>query len=637
MSLIGLDPRALLSIFFRRLGRIALVVIGLNVLVLAYVLLASPQYQSNAKLLIKFGQDARPNVSSTNGGGLTAEEKRGLVQSNLNILTSRDLLEALLKDMTIAKAYPDIAASPRISDEATMLDTALRRLAKNLRTQTQSDAATIHVGLRHSEAALSAEMLKRLIALFVQRQLDVYNNPQTGFITQQSEQAATRLTEANRKLSEFQTSVGIASIEEELSLLLRQRSELESYIARRQDAPATISGNNAVPARLPSVNDSSRAPVLDDVQEELARLRAKESELLQTYRADSDQVKAIRRSISQQQSRLESTVAALSTQITDLDKKIETLRGYKATSDELSLQVRMAEEAYRATEQRLQSAQVNDALNRELITSFSVIEQPSTPLRPVAPNKKLLIAVGLLLSIVLAGLVVLLSEILDPTISRSEQVRGLLGAPLLASFPRQSANPLQSALALYRSLTTLSERPAVALASCQSSEHSLSDVASALAELCSSKLQQKVLVLTETSNGAPGQVSLLDLVSGKADKARLLQGVGTEPGVLELGLCTPDQREQLLGNLDALSALLRELRSQFDVTLLLLPNANDAFSATLAQRLTEGTVLLVEAEKTRLPVAKQALAQLSDAGTKLLGVALDRQRFYIPSWAYRYL
>jgi len=76
-----------------------------------YLLLVAPNYKRNAKALIKFGSDSRPEVSSSPTIGEDAssvDEHHEMVQSNVRILTSRNLAEALLNDLSINRVYPKI-------------------------------------------------------------------------------------------------------------------------------------------------------------------------------------------------------------------------------------------------------------------------------------------------------------------------------------------------------------------------------------------------------------------------------------------------------------------------------------------------------------------------------------------------
>ena len=51
--------------------------------------------------------------------------------------------------------------------------------------------------------------------------------------------------------------------------------------------------------------------------------------------------------------------------------------------------------------------------------------------------------------------------------------------------------------------------------------------------------------------------------------------------------------------------------------------------------MVDGTVLVVEAEKTRWPVAVNVKERIKQSGGKVLGIAFNKRQYYIPGWLYR--
>lgn len=51
----------------------------------------------------------------------------------------------------------------------------------------------------------------------------------------------------------------------------------------------------------------------------------------------------------------------------------------------------------------------------------------------------------------------------------------------------------------------------------------------------------------------------------------------------------------------------------------------------------DGVILVIEAGKTKRPIAQAAIQKIEQSGGKLLGIVLNRRRYYIPEWIYRYL
>jgi hypothetical protein len=88
-------------------------------------------------------------------------------------------------------------------------------------------------------------------------------------------------------------------------------------------------------------------------------------------------------------------------------------------------------------------------------------------------------------------------------------------------------------------------------------------------------------------------------------------------------------------HIDLLKRLMEDLRLSYDLIILhssaLLSNA---YGMALL-RLTDGCVLVIEAERTRHPVAEQVRRMIQDNGGQVLGAVLNKRRFHIPRWVYR--
>ncbi len=80
---------------------------------------------------------------------------------------------------------------------------------------------------------------------------------------------------------------------------------------------------------------------------------------------------------------------------------------------------------------------------------------------------------------------------------------------------------------------------------------------------------------------------------------------------------------------------LVELRSEFDYVLIEAPAVNINGTATLLGALSDGVVLVVEANSTRREVARKAKDSLDRANVRLLGAVLNNRTFPIPDLIYR--
>ncbi len=89
-----------------------------------------------------------------------------------------------------------------------------------------------------------------------------------------------------------------------------------------------------------------------------------------------------------------------------------------------------------------------------------------------------------------------------------------------------------------------------------------------------------------------------------------------------------------LAILGSFAKLLESFRTTYD--LIVIPSAavnTDALCLALA-KVVDGSVLVIEAERTRSPVVRQAQHMIETHGGKILGAILNKRRFHIPHWLY---
>lgn len=79
------------------------------------------------------------------------------------------------------------------------------------------------------------------------------------------------------------------------------------------------------------------------------------------------------------------------------------------------------------------------------------------------------------------------------------------------------------------------------------------------------------------------------------------------------------------------------LRQKFSFILVSSSPVNETVDGLALSSKVDGVVLVVEAEKTSSHVAKKVKEKITQAGGNLLGMVFNKQKFYIPSWVYKWL
>jgi capsular exopolysaccharide synthesis family protein len=84
-------------------------------------------------------------------------------------------------------------------------------------------------------------------------------------------------------------------------------------------------------------------------------------------------------------------------------------------------------------------------------------------------------------------------------------------------------------------------------------------------------------------------------------------------------------------------AFLDNVRDEFDYVILDSAPISSFAEARVLCKKVDGVILVIESGKLRRQVALRAKRDLEDAGARILGVVLNRRKYYVPQWLYKRL
>jgi protein-tyrosine kinase len=79
------------------------------------------------------------------------------------------------------------------------------------------------------------------------------------------------------------------------------------------------------------------------------------------------------------------------------------------------------------------------------------------------------------------------------------------------------------------------------------------------------------------------------------------------------------------------------LRDHFDLVVFDAPAMSHGALGPALTKKVDGVVVVVEAERTRAPVVAELQRVIEVNGGRILGVVLNKRRFHIPRFLYRWL
>jgi protein-tyrosine kinase len=82
------------------------------------------------------------------------------------------------------------------------------------------------------------------------------------------------------------------------------------------------------------------------------------------------------------------------------------------------------------------------------------------------------------------------------------------------------------------------------------------------------------------------------------------------------------------------SNFLEEAKDQFDYVIIDAPPIQDSAESLALCAQVDGVVLVVQSERTRKKLATWTRKRIEEVGGKLVGVILNKRKYYIPRWLY---
>jgi uncharacterized protein involved in exopolysaccharide biosynthesis len=469
-----------LTMIFKYKIRIIAIFVTVVAVVTVGVLTSKPVYEAKSILLVKpWKEDApRPGMGESNGGNtaylsLSQEE---LVNTEIQILTGRDLAEKVIGTLKMNTIYPAFAKLAATS--ASPMDVAISVFEKNLKIAGVRKSNVITVTFQHNDPKIAAAALNLLVDAFKEKHLALHSDPQSSFIGSQLTAFENKLKESERDLQAFQQANKVYSLEEQRSLLLKQRSDLDtSYKISRNNVSELRNKISATKGQLANISKNNarytpteRDKIVIEAKTRQLELQLKEQDLRRKYSENNRLVIEARKEVDlvsqflkeqeagiagkvktgnpvyqnieidlfRAEGELNSQIAradALSGQLKQLDKEIALLDMSENKIQNLKREIAINEKNYKTYADRQEEARISEAMNMLKMSNISVVQAAVAPVQPVTLNKSFKLVMGILVGIFSGLTFAYMSEMLSQTFSDPESIEKYLELPVLLTVP----------------------------------------------------------------------------------------------------------------------------------------------------------------------------------------------------------
>ncbi|HZK90116.1 MAG TPA: Wzz/FepE/Etk N-terminal domain-containing protein [Stellaceae bacterium] len=460
-----LTSRELLSILFKERLKLIVVFLVLSVLVIGYSLLLTPYYEATTRLLVKSGREFQtrsdPNQPVV---AVPSSTKQEIVNSEIQILTSRDLIEAVVNKIGADKLYPGAGS----------MDAAIRDLTADFKASPVEQADVIEASYRNPNHDVAVAALGAVVELYQQKHAEMFADPRYKFLDQQTKQYQDQLDAVVKQETDIRSAKSLFDVDAQRAKLLDDRaatnSILEQLKSQSIDAHQRIdfltNRLKTTPALIPAgvaqadVVEQAKARLLDlqvkqqqlreryvgdvkplqDAGAEIAKLRdfvsrtdpINRKEWSQRNTAYDDMAVALNRALADA-APLDQQIALRRTQAQQTEARLRDLEEGANAIGDLERERRVLEELVHTYRTRYEEARMNEDLDRDRVVSISVVQRPDAPLKPAGPHHLPFAIAGILIGLVGASGVLVYLLVFRETLITVESVERIIGLPVVAS------------------------------------------------------------------------------------------------------------------------------------------------------------------------------------------------------------
>ncbi len=666
--------------YYKRIAIIAFLVPVLLALVAA--VLAKPVYTAQSRLLILLGSEYTFR-SGAAGDERVSFDRAQIVNAEMEILQSRELRLRTIREVGLEKIYPGTAPTPAA------LDRAAEQLSRDLAVQAIPQSNVVEVSLRNREPRVAAEVLGKLLALYAERRLEVFQQADIQAVVEQRDNLRRRLDEIEGSITRFSDEHSLSDYSQDLidaqaqkTALSAQIQQFDQQIASAQARTRQYRGRSAAaPQDIELQSDIGPSMASQDLNLTLLRLQEQRRQAVAKFKdgyplikeldaqiatvqaaiaaAPKQQLEVVRRGANPLRQQFdaalatnESEAAGLSVGRQRLEQslqaaqvRVDELVGIGPVWRELLRNRSVIEAAYQEIAKRAEDARLESIFSRSR-ANVRVIQAPEA--LPSGHSGRLtILAIGVLLGAVSAAAGVVIAATFSQVMISPADVEAKLELPTLAAPPAiDGQKPPHVRLDqlrpvflshddsgfLMRILATVGrEHHALVQFIAANTGEGTSSLALDFAIAAAQRKQRVLLLDVEPEGGG--------VIGHLRSQGATLSATETAGGVMRVGssrLYVASTRGLDLSE-DRLSSAIIAARNSFDLVVMAAPALQQSYLGVTLSGLSDLTAVVIEAEQTRAAVVRNLLDKLDAAGADVAGAILNKRRFYIPRLIYGWL
>jgi uncharacterized protein involved in exopolysaccharide biosynthesis len=481
------NVRDMLTIFFKHRAKILTIFSIIVIMVTAITFFASPVYQAQSSVLVKYGREYMNQSEVGTTAPMMSLNREEIINSEIQILKSPDLAKRVIENIKLSQIYPDLVKNP--PRDIKPMDVAIVRFEKNLSVADVRKSSVIEVSFEHENPQIASKTVNLLVDYFKEKHLQVFSSPQSSFLEGQVAVIRKKLLASEADMQSFKQKNRVYSLEEQRTLLLRQRTDLASETLSAQhtidELQRRLSTLKARTKNLTSSNalytETERDRIIVDAKSRLLALQISQQELLRKYKEENKlvlengkQIQLVKDFLREQETDISKKVmtgnvvyqdtqrdvvrteadlsaqrakyATLRVQLGQLDSEIRALDLREKEMQNLKRELATNEKNFQVYDEKMEEARITDDLNKLKLANISVIQPATIPIKPIKPNKGLNILLGIIFGAISGIGFAFFSEYNSQGLVSPESAEKRLNLKVLATIPYIEENNVRKLL-----------------------------------------------------------------------------------------------------------------------------------------------------------------------------------------------
>ena len=443
--------RDLLTIVFKHKYKIIFSIVPIVIVTIVFAFSVPAHYVAKATIMIKPGREFIPTTDvGISENRLPVVNFESAINTEIQILTSSDLLSKVINTVGVFNIYPDLkgTGAPKQAAEKIALD----RFLQDLLAKPVKGSNVIEIFFRHLNPQVAAKVANDLTEQLKDKHLQVFGETKSPFIEEQLKIYERRLSEAVSRLTAFKNKNEITNLKDQYFFMIGKRTETEALLRIEE------SRYDELRKKIDFLKSQKKTAVSDlytaTVGARLVDLETKETQLLATYKENSRPVINVRKEIqkvknalrqyeeeqkeSKEWSSLEADLGPLQTKISNLkqqlvklDKQLSALSSGGEDLNKLERDAAVAQSNFEIYQKKYEEAKISEDMDRRKITNIQVIEQATVPTFPIKANQRKVLGVGFFMALAVGFGLAYLFEYIPQGMTTPESVVKRLRLPVL--------------------------------------------------------------------------------------------------------------------------------------------------------------------------------------------------------------